>query len=251
MSLEIEIHDGVYSIPVPNGRTIKIGEDGWTGSVILNGEILKKSQIGNTADVLYGGDMSGDSAGLGIPLKSSDGLNHFAEAVYADDAGVALTAGWVSGIFGSMVIYTAVTGPINLSAFGIAGQLHVGANVASIGNLAGVFGVAECDGTETIAANFFGVLAGVTLASGATVSSGYYFGGVIVVGSLQGTHTGKAVGLFIQNATGAKQFDAAFAFGQDGQMAGVVDAGAVSGSQSHKLKVYCGGTLFYIPLNTA
>ena len=248
---EIDILDGIWTVAPPAGKILRIGDTTNGYFDFMNGRGITKQKIGNTADVLYGGDMSGDSVRMGIVLVSGDGVNHFAQAVYADDGGTKLAAGWVSAIFGSMVIYTAVTPSVNLSAFGISGQLHVGANVASIGILAGVFGVAECDGSEVINANYFGGNFGVTLGASAEIGAGYYCGGIIVGGNLQGTHTGKAVGMFIQNPTGAKQFDGAFAFGQDSQMAGCVTVAAVGGSNTHKLKVYVGGTLMYIPIYTA
>ena len=248
---EIDVLDGEWCIKPPAGQNLQIGYSGWSGKVQIVGGEFDAHQIGETADVLYGGDMSGDSAGLGVKLLSADGTKHFAYAVYADDGGAELDAGWVSGIFGSMVIYTAVTPSCNLSAFGVTGQLHVGASVATIGNLCGVYGIAECDGSEAINGNFFGGLFGATLGASATIGSGYYTGGVMIGGNYQGTHTGKAVAIFVQNPTGAKQFDAFAAIGQDSQYAGCVTAGAVGGSQTHKLKIYMGGTLMYIPLNTA
>src|SRR3990170_2619427 len=168
--------------------------------------------IGETADILYGGDMTNDTEGMGIPVISADGDQHFALSVYADDAGDELAAGWVSSIFGSMKIYEAVTPSANLSAFGVTGQLHLAASVSTIGNLCGLYGIAE------------------------TVS---------------GTTTGIVVPIFIQNPTSTAQFDAAFAFGQDSQFAGCVTVAAVGGSNTHKLKVYAGGTLYYIPMYTA
>ncbi len=241
-----KIIDDVLVFDIPTGKHLHMPD-----GLYFDGPIDDQVQIGNTADVLYGGDMSGDSAGDGIQLSSADGTKHFAHAVYADDGGQELGAGWVSSIFGSYVIYTAVTPSCNLSAFGVTGQLHVGASVASIGNLAGVYGIAECDGSEVISANYFGGLFGVTLGASAEIGSGYYCGGVMIGGNYQGTHTGKAVAVFVQNPTGAKQFDAFVALGQDSQMAGCVVAAAVGGSNTHKIKAYLGGTLGYIPWYTA
>lgn len=207
--------------------------------------------IGATRDILYGGDMTSDVAGDGIQVISADGDQHFALAVYADDADTELGAGWVSSIFGSMKVYEAVTPSANLSAFGVTGQLHLAANVATTGNLCGVYGVAETVSGVTVTGNFFGAVFGATIPSGATLADGYYAGGIIIGGSYAGTTTGKVVGIFLQNPSSTAQFDAAFAFGQDSQMAGVITAAAVSGSQTHKLKVYAGGTMYYIPLHTA
>ena len=63
--------------------------------------------------------------------------------------------------------------------------------------------------------------------------------------------TGKVCGIFFQNATGATQFDYAFVFGQNTAYAGMVTVAAVSGSQTHKVKVQAGGTDYFIPLYTA
>jgi len=210
--------------------------------------------IGATEDETYGGDMSNDTANTGaVALDSADSSGtHFALAVYGDDGGSALTAGWASSIFGSFVIHTAVTGGINLSAFGVTGQIHVKASVAGVGNLAGVYGVAESSGDGvTITNNFFGGLFGATLASGDTLASGYYAGALLLGGNYSGTTTGTVVGIYFQNPTSSANFDAAFAFGQNSEFAGVVTAAAVGGSNTHKLKVYAGGTLFYIPMYTA
>lgn len=208
--------------------------------------------LGNTNDVTYGGDMSGDTAGTGITLSSADSSKkHFAMAVYGDDNGSELAAGWVSSIFGSFVQYGAITPSANVSMFGVTGQVHVGAAIATIGNIAGVYGIAECDSAVTIAGNMFGGCFGASVPSGTTLSAGYYTGGIIIGGSYGGTISGKAVGIFLQNPGSTKQFDAAFAFGQDSQFAGCVVVAAVGGSQTHKLKVYAGGTLYYIPLHTA
>lgn len=206
--------------------------------------------IGGTKDVLYGGDISNDTAGDGIALVSADGDQHFALAVFADDGGTELAAGWVSAIFGNFKNHTAVTPSANLSMFGTTGQLHVGASVTSIGNLCGVYGIAETVSGVTITnAPFFGGLFGATLPSGATATG--YMGGIIIGGNYAGTTTGKVVAVYIQNPTSSANFDAAFAFGQNAEFAGCVTVAAVGGSQTHKLKVYAGGTMYYIPMHTA
>jgi len=207
--------------------------------------------IGETADILYGGDMTNDTEGMGIPVISADGDQHFALSVYADDAGDELAAGWVSSIFGSMKIYEAVTPSANLSAFGVTGQLHLAASVSTTGNLCGLYGIAETVSGVTVTGNFFGAVLGAVLPSGATIASSYYTGGLMIGGNYAGTTTGIVVPIFIQNPTSTAQFDAAFAFGQDSQFAGCVTVAAVGGSNTHKLKVYAGGTLYYIPMYTA
>jgi len=249
MSLPFQVTANGLELTAPAGKDIILTVSG-AGRVEFAGGI-KKQVVGKTADILYGGDMSSDTAGMGIKVVSADGDNHFAHAVYADDGGAELAAGWVSAIFGSMKTYIAVTPSCNLSAFGVTGQIHAAASIASIGNIAGVYGIAETVTGVTLDANFFGGTFGAVVPSGATLGAGQYTGGIIIGGSYAGTISGKAVGVFLQNPGSTKQFDAAFAFGQDSQMAGCVTVAAVGGSQTHKLKVYAGGTLFYIPLHTA
>jgi len=207
--------------------------------------------IGSTQDATYGGDMSNDTAGLGVTLDSDSGNQQFALAVYADDNNTTLPAGWVSSIFGSMKIYADVSSSVNLSAFGATGQLHVDGSITGIGNLAGVYGVAETSGNGiTLTNNFSGGLFGPTLASGDTLASGYYMSGIQIGGNIAGTTTGHTVGIYFQNPSGS-QWDYAFAFGQNSQFAGCVTAAAVGGSQTHKVKVIAGGTAYFIPLHTA
>ena len=51
-----------------------------------------KNQLGRTNDETYGGDISGDTAGLGIKVDSADGNEHFA-AFGQDRAGRSLGLG--------------------------------------------------------------------------------------------------------------------------------------------------------------
>lgn len=209
-------------------------------------------RIGGTNDVLYGGDMSGDVAGNGILLASADGKKHFAFSVYGDDGGTELAAGWVSAIFGSMVIYTAVTPSCNLSAFGVTGQIHIDASITTSAQVAGVYGVAETSGAGiTVTATsggLFGGVFGAVLASGDTLAADSYAGGILIGGNYAGTSTGKLVAIMVQNPSG-DNFDAAFAFGQNAEYAGCGDATAdASDDIWGHLKVYMGGTLCYINL---
>ena len=207
--------------------------------------------LGGTNDELYGGDMSNDVAGDGLTVSSVDGKKHFGLAVYADENDTALTAGWVSTGFFSLKTYNAVTGSPNVSAFGLTGQVHVAASLTSIGNICGVYGLAETVSGVTVPVVFFGGLFGATVPSGATIPSGGYCGGIIIGGNYAGTTTGKVVAIYLQNPTSSANFDAAFAFGQNAEFAGVVDVAAVGGSNTHKLKVYAGGTMYYIPMYTS
>lgn len=210
-----------------------------------------RMRIGETDDFTYGGDISNDDSGDGILVESADGFKHFALDVYADDGGTALTAGWVSTGFFNFKNYAAVTGSINLSTFGLTGQLHIGASMNTIAQHCGIFGIMETVSGVTLAnANFFGGFFAATIPSGATLASGAYGGAIIVSGSHGGTISGNLVGIHFMNPSGA-QFDYAFSFGQNSAFAGVVAVGAVGGSQTHKLKVLAGGTDYFIPMNTA
>ena len=207
--------------------------------------------IGGTKDVLYGGDVSNDTAGDGIALVAADGDQHFALMINADDGGTALTAGWVSTIFGGFKNHTAITGGPNVSVHGVTGQVHMGASINSTGNFCGVYGIAETVSGVTITnTNFFGGNFGATIPSGATLAAGAWAGGIVVSGNYGGTTTGKVVGMHFMNPSGA-YFDGAFSFGQNSAYAGCVATGAVGGSQTHKLKVFMGGTAMYIPMNTS
>lgn len=208
-------------------------------------------RIGETDDFQYGGDMSNDDSGDGILVESADGFKHFALDVFADDGGAALTAGWVSAGFFSMKTYAAVSGSPNLSAFGVTGQIHLAASLTSIGNICGVYGIAETVSGVTVPAVFFGGLFGATVPSGATVPAGGYCGGIIIGGNYGGTLTGNVVGIFFQNPGSTANFDYAFAFGQNSEFAGMVEVAAVGGSNTHKLKVIAGGTDFFIPMYTS
>jgi len=208
--------------------------------------------IGSTNDTAYGGDMSNDVAGLGValsPVTSSE--KHFALAVYADDAGATPASdGWCSAIFGSMVQYGAITGVggDNISYFGVAGQMHLGAQTGNIGNMAGVYGTIEVDSAVTITTQICGILAGVNIASATTDSS---IAGVQIGGSITGTTNGLDVAIYIQNLTSTEQWDAAFRFGQDSahSYAGCGDATAAASEDIFgHLKVYMGTTLCYINL---
>ena len=104
---------------------------------------------------------------------------------------------------------------------------------------------------KTATANVFGVTLGTVWATGSVLASNYYTGGAIIGGHYAGTMTGKVVGIFFQNPTSDQQFDYAFAFGNTDAFAGCVTVAAVSGSQTHKLKVIANGTDYFIPMYTA
>ncbi len=165
--------------------------------------------IGGTNDVLYGGDMSGDAAGLGIPLVGTGATQQFALAVFADDGGTAVSSGWVSAGFFSYVNYAAQAAG---SAIGLTGQVHIGANFTAGDNVVGVYGLSECDSAETISAHVFGGQFGVTASAG-TFSANYRVAAVSLSASMNGSTTnGTVTGLQFMNRS-AGGFDAAMSFG--------------------------------------
>ena len=219
--------------------------------IFYSNTIGGRMQVGETDDLLYGGDMSNDDAGDGITVVSADGKQHFGLAVYADDGDNALEAGWVSGGFFSMKNYNAIAGGINTSVIGLTGQVHAGASINSGGNVFGVAGWAETvSGVTITTAPFFGGNFSATIPSGATLAANTYAGGILISGSYGGTITGNLVGIYFQNPSNA-QYDYAFAFGQNAQFAGMVTVAAVGGSNTHKLKVIAGGTDYFIPMYTS
>lgn len=160
-------------------------------------------QIGGT--YATGGDMTSASAGEGVALTAA---KPFALSVYADDGGTAIASSWVSAGFFSYVNFAAqATG----SAFGLSAQLHIGAAFTACDNIAGVYGVTECDSAITTAAHTYGGLFAISLSAG-TFSGNRVIAGVGVSTNNAGATTnGPVVGIhFIKNDTGS---DAAFMFG--------------------------------------
>ena len=200
--------------------------------------------LGRTADETYGGDMSGDSAGMGITVGGGSRTN-FALAVYADDNETAIASGWCSAGFFSYVNYAAqATG----SAIGVTGQVHIGANFTACDNVAGVYGVTECDSAQTVNAHVFGGQFGVVLSAG-TYGTGYKISGISVSCNTNGATTNAIVsGIQFMNAA-AGGMDAAMTFGTtagDITGAGCDAAATVGDTPLGHVIVYIGATKGYI-----
>jgi hypothetical protein len=218
------------------------------GGIALGPNSDGRYVIGGTNDILYGGDMSGDEAGYGITLASEDGKKHFALAVYGDDGGTAYGAGWTSAIFGSNVIHTTIASG-NVSGFATSGQMHIGASIATTGNLGGVYGVIETDDTVTLAGNCFGGVFGATIPSTVTGHDSYWMGGILIGGTnAGGTTTNNYVGIYFQNPGANVAFDGIF---------GLDSAQTTAGSLSSQTRYFpvmvrIGGaataTKMYIPI---
>ena len=189
------------------------------------------------------------SSGDGVTIVATDGGQQRALIACADDGGTALTAGWCQAILGSTEVYTTFNAAV--SVFGTSGEVWLNESVTSTGNISGLQGAAVMKTGKTATANVFGVTLGTVWATGSVLASEYYTGGAIIGGHYAGTMTGKVVGIFFQNPTSDQQFDYAFAFGNTDAFAGCVTVAAVSGSQTHKLKVIANGTDYFIPMYTA
>lgn len=212
------------------------------GGIALGPNAVGAYVIGGTNDETWGGDMSGDSAGLGITLSGS-GNNKFALSVYGDDNATAITENWVSAGFFSYVNYAAQTAG---SAMGVTGQVHIGANITG-DNITGVFGLVESDSAQTVNAHVFGGMFAVILSAG-TYSSAYRTAAISLTANTAGATTNGVVS-GIQFANAATGFDAAFSFGNvGGNMTGTgADATASTGTDAlGHILVYLNDTLGYI-----
>ena len=189
------------------------------------------------------GDMTSATAGQGVTLTAAA---PFALAVYGDDNGVAIASSWVSAGFFSYINFAAqATG----SAIGVTGQVHIGANFTACDNIAGVYGIAECDSAKTINAHVFGGQFGVVLSAG-TVGASYRVAGISVSCNTTGaTVSGTKTHILFYGGTG-QNADAAMAFGtiaNDMTGSGADrTASAASGTIVGRIKVYLGNSLGYI-----
>lgn len=214
------------------------------GGIALGPNASGTFNIGGTNDILYGGDMSGDAAGMGIPLIGTGCSQQFALAVYGDDGGTAVASGWVSAGFFSYVNHAAQAAG---SAMGVTGQVHIGANFTAGDNIAGVYGLTECDSAQTVNAHVYGGQFGLVLSAG-TYAAEYRTAAIsLSVNTAGATTNGVVSGIFFGNA--ATGMDAAFCFGNPGgNMTGTgADATASTGTDAlGHILVYLNDTLGYI-----
>jgi hypothetical protein len=197
-------------------------------------------QIGGT--YATAGDVSNAAAGDGVTLTAA---KPFAFSVYADDGGTAIASSWASAGFFSYINFAAQAAG---SAMALTGQMHIGANFTAGDNIAGVYGITECDSAKTINAHVFGGQFGVSLSAG-TVGASYRVAAIQVGVNTNGaTISGTKTGInFINAAAGG--MSAAMSFGTiAGDMTGcgadlVAD---VSETPLGHILVYLGPTLGYI-----
>lgn len=115
----------------------------------------------------------------------------------------------------------------------LTGEVTAASEITSAGAA-----VAVGDTLQTALGSF---TAAVSLPSGAAVGASGTLAGIdIAPGNLQGTHTGKVVGLNVE-APSAGTFDAFAAIASTGT--GMTQATVASGGTSQYLKVYIGGVL--------
>ena len=188
------------------------------------------------------GDMTSASAGQGVCLTAAA---PFALHVYADDGGTAIASSWVSAGFFSYINFAAqATG----SAIALTGQMHIGGNFTLCDNIAGVYGIVECDSAKTVNAHVFGGMFGIALSLG-TYGAAYRLSGIAVSCNTNGATTnGTITGIHFQNAA-AGGMDAAMSFGT---LTGTV-IGTGADKTAHeattiygRIKVYIGAQLCYV-----
>lgn len=140
-------------------------------------------------------------SGVAVSAATADGLHYGAE-LYFDDGGVALTAGWVEAFRVGYLVSTATTGAdIDLSASHV--YTYLAESVSTTGGFSGLSGslLVKTGKTITISSgigDFAGIYCGIDVPSGAIINAGTFACGLSIGGDLGGTHTGKAVGIRLQ-----------------------------------------------------
>jgi hypothetical protein len=197
-------------------------------------------QIGGT--YATAGDVSNAAAGDGVTLTAA---KPFALAVYADDGGTAIASSWASAGFFSYINFAAQAAG---SAMALTGQVHIGANFTAGDNIAGVYGVTECDSAKTINAHVFGGLFGVSCSAG-TVGASYRVAAIQTGVNMTGaTVSGTQTHINFLGGTGGTA-TAAMSFGtiaNDMTGSGADKVADVSETPLGHILVYLGNTLGYV-----
>lgn len=196
--------------------------------VFYNRSAVGAIQIGEFASV---------AAGSGFKLSS---LRTAAFRVYADDGGVALTAGAYRAAAGRMLLTTACAAG-DISVYGHQSQLKIAADYSlATGILGGQWGYVEMVSGGNI--NVGGALVGhVDVPSGATVTT-CLAGLLIKSNDLGGTHTGRVAGIYVPNP-GAGTFDC---FLELGSATGMTQDAAAGSNPGKFLVGYYNGAKFTI-----
>lgn len=190
------------------------------------------------------GAFSSTSAGSGVPLSAS-----LTKALYllADDGNAAIASGSsVRTVEGRVLLGHAQTG--NVSVHGAVGHVKVEGALTHTGHVGGAWGYAELDTTGSTTGPVAGVYAMCDLPTGAVVGTGGVLSGLLVgSNTLEGTHTGRAVAVHVQNPV-AGTFDA---FAEIGSATGATAAAAAGATNDKHLVVYVGGVKYTAPLYRA
>lgn len=203
--------------------------------------------IGKRGIGMVNGAFSSTAAGLGIMLNSTMTAGN---TIYADDGGVALTAGNYRAGLSRMLVSTAITSG-DISITGHQGHLKVAASIASSGYISGLYGYIEVIAGKSVTSG--GAVRGMfDLPSTAEIASGHFVGAFQAYSNdLGGTHTGKAVVVAVPNpAAGAWD-----AFASLGSTSMTFDTTSISSDMTPTgykgIPVYINGVLGYIPWATA
>lgn len=195
----------------------------------------EKSGIG----CLQVGEMASLLKGSGLALSTN---RTAAFRAYADDGGVALTAGAYRAAMARMLLTIACAAG-DISVYGYQSQLRVNADYhLATGILGGEWAYLEVvSGGQVL--NAAALVAQLDVASGATIGSGGYAAGVLIKSNtLAGTHTGKAVAIYALNSQ-ATVWDAFLAL--DASSDFLASSGAGGGTSKY-LKVLVGGVAYSI-----
>ena len=207
-------------------------------SIQLKGDFVQVNDNGPGYDVSIG-DFSSATYGVGLPLNSAKTK---VLDVCCDDAGANLGSTDVRPIRSRMLMSVAQSGAASIA--GLLGQLKNIAADTTTGHKCGVKGYYESVSGATVAATSCGVMGMIDVPSGATAAAGFQSAFLAAAVDLGGTHTGKLVGLNIENP-GAGTWDGAFALTTAGGSAASGSTPA-SGTIIGKVAVYIDGTKGFI-----
>ena len=156
--------------------------------IVLPATVTRGIRVGSSAT----------ASGSGVALNAT---NYQGSGFFADDGGVAMTAGSTESVMVRHILTKVVAGGIAVSASALHASQWVYANYTGIGNLSGVWahfliptGV-TIDNSAGARAIVSALHASLDLASGSTLAASSQAAGVSVSGNLGGTITGVASGV--------------------------------------------------------
>lgn len=188
------------------------------------------------------GNFASSAAGAGVPLVAT--TRTAAARIYADDGGAALGAGSYRALVARALLTTTPNAGISLA--GVQAQVKVSGDASGVtgGTLCGLWGYLEND-TDGKVYDAAGVRATADLPTGAVIATGGRLAGLKIDSiDLGGTHTGKAVCIYVPNP-GAGTWDYFIDFGDTTGVA-VTDTSNLPAAATHKIKCRFGSTDFYL-----